>query len=153
MPLAPPRFAGRLIGLCLFLALPVYGLSGLLVELLGSKHFHVPAVSAGADAHGHGHDSLERHHHGHARPHAHGEDHGHHHGHDQPDTAGIVAIDGDGLAGDAGSTPAGSAALVLATAAGMETHGAEPAEGGWPALVPSPLKRLGGERLERPPRR
>lgn len=136
----------RIVAVWLLVALPAYGLSGTLVQMLGSAHTHVQATptdpmagwqdfrraaAGGSHPHPHSHAAPQRHHHVHA------------------DTS-VVAMDG-GSHGDT-STPAGSAALVFAvpTDAGLRVpRRCAPA---WRLLAPLPIASRDPERLERPPR-
>lgn len=114
-----PRAARRFVVWCLLVAIPVFGFSGTLVELLGANHIHrvVAAVSvANADpmngwvdmrrasaaatqpaVQPHSHSLFARHH------------------HDRDDTS-VIALDGamQDQASDDGGAPAGSLSHVLA---------------------------------------
>lgn len=149
--LQAPRSARHLVVWCLLVALPVYGLSGALVQMLGAQHVHLrmaagqdslagwedfrrslPHRVAAATAHAHGHAAFERHHHA-------------------PDDASVSALGGTS-SDDAGSSPAGASALVLALApqAPLPLPGATRAD--WPSLALLPIHSCDTARLERPPR-
>lgn len=111
------RTARPFVVWCLLVAVPVFGLSSTLVELLGANHVHRQVASAESDAmsgwvdirrasgvitvrhvHSHSHSAFARHH------------------HDRDDET-VVALDGDGVQGessDDGGASGGAFSHVLA---------------------------------------
>ena len=134
--------------------MPCYGFSAVMTEMLGSSHTHRQAVAkpdlmkgwvdfrrsahaAGMTVrHPHTHALFERHH------------------HDASDQT-VVSLDStfkDGAAGGEGSTPGGSAALVLALASPLSIDPVEWAAFAWHVAKATPYVSRTGGRLERPPR-
>lgn len=139
-----------IVGL-LLLALPVYGLSGLITELLGAKHGHeqVPAtsdgllgwqdfrrVTASAPApHAHSHQFWKRHHH-------------------STSDASVIALAGaaqDLSSGDAATVSASSGTLGMACSIAIISR-PDDASSAWPRHGPDRVTTLAVEPPERPPK-
>lgn len=149
------RKARHLVIWCLLLALPVYGFSSTIVQLLGATHTH-RQVASSADPMA-GWVDLRRGSHVLNTTVSHQETHSHslfeRHHHDANDVT-VLALDGpvtEGAASEAGSSPAGSAALVLALAGELRIDPAGSAELEWTAATADLVQSRHGERLERPP--
>lgn len=138
---------------CLLVALPCYGLSATMTEMLGTSHTH-RTKAAKADVmqgwvdfrrshhmadltapHHHSHSMFERHHH-------------------EASDATVVSLDGTAsiTAGGDGATPNGSAALVLALASSIHVVPVSWVSFTWHTPSATPFASLEGGRLERPPR-
>lgn len=149
------RKARHLVIWCLLLALPVYGFSSTIVQLLGAVHTHSQVASSidpmagwvdyrraphAADfsvshRESHSHSLFERH---------------HHNANDET----VLALDGpvtDTATSDVGSSSAGSAALVLALAGELRIDPAVASELEWTTAPADRIPSHVGARLERPP--
>lgn len=144
---------------CLLVAVPVYGVSGTLVELLGANHVHRQAAlsvtvakadpmegwvdmrRASSSSHGaqhdHSHSVFERHH------------------HDQTDES-VVALDGGPLqastsSDDGGSSAGSSVHLAALNEAGVPSSSSQ-LRFFWPAAAPAAAPRWTADGPTRPPK-
>jgi hypothetical protein len=147
--------ARRLVVCCLLVALPVYGASGTLVQLLGSDHVHRVteaaarttdalagwvdmrrgATMAKAAGHVHTHSLFQRHH------------------HDRAD-ASVVSVDGGSLGGAAADDAGAPDALVhvLALTDAVVVHEAGNLRFPWPSAAPAAALPWLAEGPLRPPK-
>ena len=161
----PTRTARHFVVWCLLLALPIYGFSSTIVQLLGTAHSHGP-VAASADPMAGWADARRSPHmarttvadghslrHSHSHPHSHSHERLERHHHDANDET-VLSLDGtvtESGASDAGSSSAGSAALVFALAGELRIDPAVASELAWTTAPADPVPSQHGERLERPP--
>lgn len=150
------RATCRLVVWYLLIALPVYGLSATLVQLLGASHVHVRTVQAAASLDG-WHDfrravaRTERH--AAVHLHAHAAFARHRHARDDVSVVALDARAGDhGAAAADASSSDGSATLVFALAGTAEPCQPYSRLVGWPRA--EPVTPAGREVMpaERPPR-
>lgn len=160
------RTARSLIIWCLLAAVPIYGLSGTIVELLGARHVHatpvLSAVAADTDDVMRGWQDFRRatagmgHGHQHASDGSHEPAHDHsaleRHHHDRAD-ASVVALDG-GPADAAHADEGGSATAthLLALSSVVLPAPAADDQGSWLAVTPPRVATRQPDALERPPR-
>lgn len=139
---------------CMLIALPCYGLSATMTEMLGSSHKHrTTAATANVMQ---GWVDFRRSHHLANRmvPHQHSHSMFERHHHDASDET-VIALEGtppNSAAGNDGATPSGSAALVLALASTVRIPPVSWISVAWRTPSATPFASRHGGRLERPPR-
>ena len=134
--------------------MPCYGFSAVVTEMLGSSHLHREAVAKPDLMKGwvdfrrsnHVADMTVRH------PRTHALFERHHHDASDPTVVSFDNTFKDGAAGGDGSTPGGSAALVLALASPLGIAAVGWAAFTWHVPEATPYASRTGGRLERPPR-
>lgn len=145
---------------CLLVALPVVGLAGSIVQVLGVQHSHDrdgPGAGAG-DAMSGWQDfrrvvaTSDAAHHGHGHAHGHDDLRRHHHAHDD---TGVASLGSDGadsaLAGVAGSA-AGFAGGLFPPVAARHWCAEVSAHEAWQSVRAAPIVSCPPRRLDRPPK-
>jgi Na+-transporting methylmalonyl-CoA/oxaloacetate decarboxylase gamma subunit len=153
LPLRTSRATARWLLLCLVCAVAVSGMSGVVRELLGSRHVHAPALSAVAAPMAGWHDVrrvVMAAVHAEAAPrHSHGSFERHHHA---PGDASVVALDEPASSEEgAGGNTAGAATPMPPAALSLLVAGPVAAAACWPVLAETMHPSCDPRRLERPP--
>lgn len=148
------RSLRRLIACCLLIALPVGGLSSVMVQMLGASHFHPLASPLGTIGTMNGWQDFRRAAHlQDATPwvHAHALFDRHHHA---PGDATVVALDGanaDSPSGNAASSEIAGVGLALRADDGIGPRPPGAVAAPWPRFDAARFKSCDLPRLERPP--